>query len=88
MNPLTLPTRKVLPRSFIESCISRVLGTRFATTISPLVGGVLDIDNEKDYTTMCTMFSSWQHYLQGRETAFKTAKQAVPVSSLSDNNAA
>lgn len=88
LNPLTLPTRKVLPRSFIESCISRVLGTRFATTISPFVGAVLDIDNEKDYTTMCTMFSSWQHYLQERETAFKKAKHAVPLPSRSNNNAA
>jgi hypothetical protein len=65
-----------------------VLGTRFATTISPFVGAVLDIDNEKDYTTMCTMFSSWQHYLQERETAFKKAKHAVPLPSRSNNNAA
>jgi hypothetical protein len=88
MNPLTLPTRKVLPRSFIENCISRVLGTRFEITVSPFVGAVLDIDNEKDYSTMCTMFSSWQHYLQERETAFKTAQHSVTSPSLSKNNAA
>lgn len=88
MNPLTLPTRKVLPRSFIESCISRVLGTRFATTISPFVGAVLDIDNEKDYTTMCTMFSSWQRYLQEQETAFKAAGHPLQHASRPSNNAA
>lgn len=77
LNPLTLPTRTLLPRSFIESCISRVLGTRFAITASPLVGAVLDIDNEKDYKTICTMFSSWQDYFHQDEAASKTAPSPV-----------
>ena len=88
LNPLTMPTRALLPHSFINSCISRVLGTRFTTTVTPFVGAVLDIDNERDYKTMCTMFSSWQHYLKQREEAVKTGKQSSQPPSLSGNNAA
>ena len=88
LNPLTMPTRALLPHSFINSCISRVLGTRFTTTVTPFVGAVLDIDNERDYKTMCTMFSSWQHYLKQREEAVKAGKQYAQPPSLSGNNAA
>ena len=71
LNPLTLPTRTLLPLSFIDKCIARVLGTRFTTTVTPFVGAVLDIDNERDYKTMCAMFSSWQHHLKEKEEAVK-----------------
>ena len=67
LDPLTLPTRFLLPRSFIEGCVSRVLGTRFGTTVTPLVGAVLDVDNERDYRAMCDMFSAWQRHLAERE---------------------
>ena len=62
LTPLTLPTRKLLPLSLIESCASRILGTRFTTVISPLASTVLDIDNENDFNAMCEMFSHWQDY--------------------------
>ncbi len=88
LNPLTMPTRALLPLSFIDNRISRVLGTRFTNTITPFVGAVLDIDNEKDYKTMCTMFSSWQNYLKQNEEAVITGKQSAQPPSLSGNNAA
>lgn len=88
LTPLSLPTRKLLSLSFIESCISRVLGTRFATVISPLAGGVLDIDNEKDYHTMCTMFSSWQNYQHQRDKTLKEKLNHNHLSLQSNHNAA
>ena len=88
LNPLTLPTRALLPLAFIDKCIARVLGTRFTTTITPFVGAVLDIDNERDYKTMCALFSSWEHYLNEREEAVKAEKQSTQPPSLSGNNAA
>jgi molybdopterin-guanine dinucleotide biosynthesis protein A len=88
LNPLTLPTRTLLPLSFIDNRISKVLGTRFTNTITPFVGAVLDIDNERDYKTMCTMFSSWQHYLKQKEEAVQAGKQSAQPPSLSGNNAA
>jgi hypothetical protein len=88
LNPLTLPTRKLLPLSFVESCISRVLGTRFAAVISPLAGTVLDIDNEKDYRTMCEMFLPWGNYLNQREEILKEKRNHNQVSLLSNHNAA
>lgn len=71
LSPLTLPTRKLLPLSLIEGCISRVLGTRFTTIITPLSGSTLDIDNEKDYHAMSSMLSSWKNYLHQKEETFK-----------------
>jgi GTP:adenosylcobinamide-phosphate guanylyltransferase len=88
LNPLTLPTRALLPLSFIDKCIARVLGTRFTTTITPCVGAVLDVDNERDYKTMCAMFSSWEHYLKEREEAVKAEIRPTQPPSLSGNNAA
>jgi len=88
LNPLTLPTRALLPLSFIDKCIARVLGTRFTTTITPFVGAVLDIDNERDYKTMRAMFASWEHYLKEREEALKTELQPTQPPPLSGNNAA
>ena len=88
LNPLTLPTRALLPLSFIDGCISKVLGTRFTTTITPLVGAVLDIDNERDYKTMGAMLQSWQYYLKECEEAIKSGRQSVQPPSLSGNNAA
>jgi len=75
LNPLTVPTRFLLPRSFIEGCVSRVLGTRFVTTVTPLVGAVLDIDNERDYRAMCAMFPTWQRYLADREARIRNAQE-------------
>jgi GTP:adenosylcobinamide-phosphate guanylyltransferase len=71
LNPLTVPTRFLLPRSFIEGCVSRVLGTRFVTTLATMVGAVLDIDNERDYRAMCAMFPTWQQYLADQEALIK-----------------
>ncbi|KPJ56412.1 MAG: hypothetical protein AMJ42_05365 [Deltaproteobacteria bacterium DG_8] len=88
LDPLTLPTRKLIPLSFIERCISRVLGTRFTTIISPLPGAVLDLDNEKDYKTMCKMFSIWQNYQHQSEETLKEKYNHTPASSLSKHNAA
>ena len=88
LDPLTLPTRKLLPLSFIESCISRVLGTRFTTIISPSAGAVLDIDNEKDYKTMYKMFSLWQNYHYQSEEALKEKYNHTHASPLSRHNAA
>jgi len=84
LNPLTLPTRMVLPLSFIESCISRTLGTRFATIISPSSGAALDIDNEKDYETICKMYESWQNYINQRYASIKEKFNRL----LSKNDAA
>jgi GTP:adenosylcobinamide-phosphate guanylyltransferase len=77
LNPLTVPTRFLLPRSFIEECVSRVLGTRFSTTVTPLVGAVLDIDNEKDYRAMCAMFAAWQQHLAELEAQICRAAGGV-----------
>jgi len=88
LDPLTLPTRKSLPLSFIKSCISRVLGTRFATIISPLAGAALDIDNEKNYKTMCKMFSLWQNYQYQREETVKEKYNPSHPSQLSRDDAA
>ena len=88
LNPLTLPTRALLPLSFIDRCIARVLGTRFTTTITPFVGAVLDIDNERDFKTMGAMFSSWEHYLKEREETVKAGRKSTQPPSLSGNNAA
>ncbi len=76
LDPLTLPTRFLLPRSLIEGCVSRVLGTRFVTTTLPLVGAVLDIDNERDYRAMCDMFSTWQRHLADRESQIRKKPDA------------
>lgn len=88
LDPLTLPTRKLLPLSFIERCISRVLGTRFVNVISPATGAVLDIDNEKDYKTMCTMFSLWRNYQHQREETLKEKYNNNHLSLLSKHHAA
>ncbi len=77
LNPLTLPTRFLLPRSFIEGCVSRVLGTRFGTTVTPLVGAVLDVDNERDYRAMCDMFSVWQRHLAECEDRMRNRLSAT-----------
>lgn len=73
LDPLTLPTRFLLPRAFIEECVSRVLGTRFAVAVTPLVGAVLDIDNERDYRAMCAMVADWQSHLAEREAQIGSA---------------
>ena len=88
LDPLTLPTRKLLPLSFIESCISRVLGTRFTTIISPSAGAVLDIDNKKDYKTMYKMFSLWQNYQYQSEGTLKEKDNHTHASPLSRHSAA
>lgn len=67
LSPLTVPTRALLSLSFVEHCVSRVLGTRFVATVTPMVGAVLDIDNEADYKAMCALFATWQRYLAGQE---------------------
>jgi molybdopterin-guanine dinucleotide biosynthesis protein A len=71
LNPLTIPTRKLLPLSFIENSISKVLNTRFATVISPSIGTTLDIDNARDYKTMSKMFSHWQRSITHLEERWK-----------------
>jgi GTP:adenosylcobinamide-phosphate guanylyltransferase len=71
LNVLTLPTRFLLPRPFIEECVSRVLGTRFVTRVTPLAGAVLDVDNERDYRAMGEMFSTWQRYLTDQEACLR-----------------
>jgi GTP:adenosylcobinamide-phosphate guanylyltransferase len=77
LDQLTVPTRFLLPRSFIEECVSRVLGTRFTTTVTPLVGAVLDIDNDRDYRAMCTMFATWQQHLSEREAQIRSAAGGI-----------
>lgn len=67
LNLLTAPTRALIPFSMIEQCVSRVLGTRFVLTVTPLAGAVLDIDNEHDYRAMLTMFTLWQQHLAEQE---------------------
>jgi len=71
LTPLTLPTRKLLPLSLVERCVSSILGTRFTTVTSPLAGTVLDIDNENDFQAMCEMFVDWQDYQNKRNELFK-----------------
>jgi GTP:adenosylcobinamide-phosphate guanylyltransferase len=88
LDPLTLPTRRLLPLSFIESCISRVLGTCFVNVVSHSPGAVLDIDNVKDYKIVCKMFSLWQNYQHQREEILKEKQKHTQVSSLSRDDAA
>jgi len=88
LNPLTVPTRALLPLLFIERCVSRVLGTRFVTTVTPLVGAVLDIDNEKDYKAMRVLFPTWQQYLAEREKRLKDGQHATRPVALSGSRAA
>lgn len=75
LDPLTVPTRFLLPISFIEGCVTRVLGTRFVTTVTPLVGAVLDVDNERDYRAMCARFATWQRHLAEREAQIRGGQQ-------------
>ncbi len=88
LDPLTLPTRKLLPLSFIESCVSRVLGTRFTSVVSSSAGAVLDIDNEKDYRIMCEMFSHWKNYQHQKEETLKTKYEQIHLNSVSRHDAA
>jgi len=71
LSPLTVPTRKLLPLSLVERCVSSILGTRFTTVTSPLAGTVLDIDNENDFQAMCEMFVDWQDYQSKMNELFK-----------------
>jgi len=86
LDPLTLPTRKFLPLSFLNRFCSRMLGTRFTTTISPLAGATLDLDNEKDYKAMCEMFTPWKNYLKKSEEKLK--EKNSQLGSLSGHTAA
>jgi GTP:adenosylcobinamide-phosphate guanylyltransferase len=85
---LTLPTRQLLPLSFIESCVSRVLGTRFTNVVSSSAGAVLDIDNEKDYRIMCEMFLPWGDYQRQQEETLKTKHEQIRFNSVSRHDAA
>lgn len=88
LDPLTLPTRQLLPLSFIESCISRVLGTRFTNVVSFSAGAVLDIDNEKDYRIMCQMFSHWKDHQQQQEETRQTEYGQIHLNSVPRHDAA
>ena len=85
---LTLPSRQLLPLSFIESCISRVLGTRFTNVISSSAGAVLDIDNEKDYRIMCQMFSRWKDYQHQQEETRQTEYGHIHLNTVPRHDAA
>ena len=88
LTPLTLPTRKLLPLSLVERCVSSILGTRFTTVTSPLAGTVLDIDNENDFQAMCEMFVDWQDYQNKRNELFKEKHNLNHKSSSSKHDAA
>ncbi|MCK5187124.1 MAG: hypothetical protein KAR43_08320, partial [Deltaproteobacteria bacterium] len=88
LNPLTLPTRKLLPLSLVERCVSSILGTRFTTVTSPLAGTVLDIDNENDFKAMCEMFVDWQDYQSQRNKMFKEKHTLNHKNSHSKHDAA
>ncbi len=88
LDPLALPTRKLLPLSFIDSCVSRILGTRFVNVVSSSAGAVLDIDNEKDYKIMCKKFSQWKNYQHQKEKTLTREYENTHLNSLSRHDAA
>jgi hypothetical protein len=80
LEKLTWVPRRFASRAFVESCISRALGTRFVTIEVPLGGAALDIDNQRDYEALRTMFPRWRAHVielaDKMRTSFKTTGTA------------
>jgi len=51
------------PKEDLEKAISGLMDTRFQGLEVPYPGAALDIDNDRDYHTMETMFDRWHTYL-------------------------
>jgi molybdopterin-guanine dinucleotide biosynthesis protein A len=51
------------PKKELEKAISGLMNTRFCGLEVPFPGAALDIDNDKDFRTMSTMFDQWRDYL-------------------------
>lgn len=54
--------RKKLPKEELESCISKILGTRFVSVETHFGGAALDVDNKKDLEIMKFRFNEWKQF--------------------------
>jgi len=48
-----------LKRKRVEKYISRILGTRFHLVITDFGGSAIDVDNDRDYQTVCLRHQEW-----------------------------
>jgi molybdopterin-guanine dinucleotide biosynthesis protein A len=55
--------RRRAPKEKVESCISKLMKTRFAGLEVPFPGAALDIDNDKDFEAMKARFDEWRDHL-------------------------
>ncbi len=60
---LTAIFKRWVPRKELETAISQILNTRFASLEVPYPGAALDIDNDQAYETLKNQFNHWQSYL-------------------------
>lgn len=63
LNAISFFVRQFIPLNRVEKSVSSILKTRFKTIYVPYPGATLDIDNEKTYNAMDTMFDKWKRYL-------------------------
>ena len=60
---LTAIFKRWVPRKELETTISQILNTRFASLEVPYPGAALDIDNDQSYAILKAQFDDWRSYL-------------------------
>jgi len=63
---LTTIFKRWVPRKDLETTISQILKTRFASLEVPYPGAALDIDNDQSYEILKSQFDRWRSYLRNQ----------------------
>ena len=63
---LTAIFKRWVPRQELETTISQILKTRFASLEVPYPGAALDIDNDQAYEILQYQFNHWRSYLNSQ----------------------
>jgi len=63
---LTAIFKRWVPRKELETAISQILKTRFASLEVPYPGAALDIDNDQAYEILKSQFDRWRSYLKNQ----------------------
>ena len=61
--------KRWVPRKELETAISHLLNTRFASQEILLPGAALDVDNDESYETLKSQFDRWRSYLADLNTS-------------------
>jgi CTP:molybdopterin cytidylyltransferase MocA len=63
--PLNRPLRRFLDKRRVEQDIGALLRTRFAMASTTYGGAALDIDDEEQFSVICSQFQRWRAYQEG-----------------------